>query len=266
MLLSKRKHRPPFSRSSKAFRRILSARMTKKKLSSSLVISSEIGAAALGSSISGTFNSALASFPVGSPLVPSGFFPLKSVVVSSSLVDSVVVASGPAPPGQSGLPTSPGIPCGSGSSSVEISPSTPLSSSRQASEVDLSHIDALSNGISTGAFDVLARISSDDCGDDLFLVSVDEAELEVDRTDPTFLDASGAVVKVAHVESSPEVTADATLATDSTGCKGSAEQKHLLDKGLDSEHLIHPVEDQDRDNPFFLVKNRKSGRKVTKRH
>lgn len=132
-------------------------------------------------------------------------------------------------------------------------------------EVEFSHIDALSNGISTGAFDVLARISPDACGDDLLFVSVDETKLEEDRTDRTssvtFLDDSGAVVKVAHAESSPEVAADTTLGTDSTGCEGSAEQKPLLDLGLDRERIIYPAEEQDRDNPFFWLK---TGRVATR--
>uniref|UniRef100_M4F9W8 DUF4283 domain-containing protein n=1 Tax=Brassica campestris TaxID=3711 RepID=M4F9W8_BRACM len=131
--------------------------------------------------------------------------------------------------------------------------------------VEFSHIDALSNGISTGAFDVLARISPDACGDDLLFVSVDETKLEEDRTDRTssvtFLDDSGAVVKVAHAESSPEVAADTTLGTDSTGCEGSAEQKPLLDLGLDRERIIYPAEEQDRDNPFFWLK---TGRVATR--
>ena len=108
-------------------------------MSSSLVVSSEFGAAALGSSISRTFNSSLASFPVCSPMVASGFSsPLNSMVVASSPVNSVVVASGSAPPGQSCLAASSGSPRGSGSSSVEISPSIPQSTSRLATEVQRS--------------------------------------------------------------------------------------------------------------------------------
>ncbi|KAG5401453.1 hypothetical protein IGI04_016060 [Brassica rapa subsp. trilocularis] len=87
MLFSKKKHRPPFSRSSKAFRLILSTRMAKKK-SCSLVASSETGAAALASSFSGT----LSSFPVGSLLAASGV---------SSPVNSALTASGSAIPAQS---------------------------------------------------------------------------------------------------------------------------------------------------------------------
>ncbi|KAF3565365.1 hypothetical protein DY000_02011380 [Brassica cretica] len=126
-------------------------------------------------------------------------------------------------------------------------------------EVELSLIDALSNGISTGVFDVLAKISSDACEDDLLSVSVEETKLEEHRTaltsSVTDLDDSSAVVKVDYAESSPEVAADTTLGTDITVCEGNAEQKPLLDTRSDREDIIHPAEEQDRDNPFFLVDN-----------
>ncbi|KAG5393658.1 hypothetical protein IGI04_023621 [Brassica rapa subsp. trilocularis] len=129
MLFSKKKHRPPFSRSSKAFRLILSARMANKK-SCSLVASSETGAAALASSFSGT----ISSFPVGSLLAASGV---------SSPVNSALAASGSAIPAQSpihdqlGLPT-PGAPRGSGSLSVDNSPSITRFMSPLATEVQSS--------------------------------------------------------------------------------------------------------------------------------
>lgn len=112
-------------------------------------------------------------------------------------------------------------------------------------EVELSPIDALSNGIST--FDVLAKISSDACEDDLLSVSVEETKLEEHRTaltsSVTDLDDSSAVVKVDYAESSPEVAADTTLGTDITVCEGNAEHKPLLDTGSDREGIIHPAEE-----------------------
>lgn len=102
--------------------------MAKKKYSS-LVVSSVIGAAASGSSISGTIKSSLASFPVGSPLVASGF---------SSPVNSALVASGSSIPDQSGLAATSGFPRGSGSSSVDISSSIPQSMSPLSTEVQRS--------------------------------------------------------------------------------------------------------------------------------
>ncbi|KAF3564611.1 hypothetical protein DY000_02017990 [Brassica cretica] len=50
-------------------------------------------------------------------------------------------------------------------------------------------------------------------------------------------------------------SSSAEVAIDTNGAGNSEE-----------DNIYHPVEDQERDNPFFLAKNRKSGRKTAKRH
>ena len=48
--------------------------------------------------------------------------------------------------------------------------------------------------------------------------------------------------------------------------EGSVNGTFPIDPGPDLHDSSQTTEEMDRENPFFLVKNRKSGHKVTKRH
>ncbi|RID72412.1 hypothetical protein BRARA_C04305 [Brassica rapa] len=136
------------------------------------------------------------------------------------------------------------------------------------------HIIASPNKISFGAFDVLANLPSDDGGNDDFL-SLSAGALFGSITQNNYTTVAPAEDGLSTDTMSASSKRDAisdTLVLSAGSSQTDVNLHRNLPVVSDTEqdnnnsNYIHPAEVQERDNPFFLVKNRKSGCKVTKHH
>uniref|UniRef100_M4DDW7 Uncharacterized protein n=1 Tax=Brassica campestris TaxID=3711 RepID=M4DDW7_BRACM len=272
MLRSKKKYRPPFALSFKTrslIRSVKKSSMAKKKTNSvSLVNFPEFGSAASGSKVFGSDLSSLASSPVGSASAASGFIS----IVQSNIVSPIGALLSPelitieAPPA---LPQS-NSPSVSEEDLVQEHPITTMIQETQAGDLEEGEICQTAEEETLETLEVSTVMEeqnqlvaqSTSCGNDIASVGVNHGE--PNPTDTLSNTHSGSTTVMVE-ESAP---GDSLASASSSGVNLISPQP-TADRCLEGkleETICDPDEDQERDNPFILVKNRKSSRRAAKRH